>query len=91
MPNPSPNYSSAPQEIYSARGAVAVDADGADQTVSARGVYIGGSGTLRVQMWNGDIITFQGLVPGLILPISIKKVYTSGTTAAATLKAVALL
>lgn len=84
------NYNSPPTELFSARGGVAIDVSGGNQTVAARGVYIGGTGTLVVTMFNGGNLTFEGLVPGVILPIAITRVVQSGTTAAATLKAIAL-
>jgi hypothetical protein len=47
-----------------------------------RGVYIGAGGDLRVIMnGNGATITFIAAAEGSLLPISIKQVLATGTTA----------
>lgn len=84
------NYNSPPTEVFSARGGTAVNADAGNQTVSGRAIYIGGSGAISVVTHNGDTLLFEGLVPTTILPVAITRVNQSGTTAAATLKALVL-
>ena len=47
----------------------------------ARAVYIGVAGTLKVDMQDGTTANFAGCTAGSILPIAIKKIYDTGTTA----------
>jgi hypothetical protein len=44
-------------------------------------IYIGGSGNLKVVTSGGDIVTYSNVLAGSFLPINIKQVYTTGTTA----------
>ena len=90
MPNPSPKYNYPPSEIFSARGGAAVTINGGNQTVTGRGIYVGGSGQISLLTLNGDTLVFYGLTPGVILPVSFTRINNSGTTADATLLAVAL-
>lgn len=48
---------------------------------ATKGIYIGGAGDIRVDMANGDNITFKSMSVGMIHPISVTKVYVTGTTA----------
>ncbi len=45
------------------------------------GVYVGGSGDLAVIMANGNQVTFVGAVVGTTLPIRIKQLLSTGTSA----------
>lgn len=63
--------------------AVAVDISSTDYTVSptSRALYIGVTGDVKVDMeQTGSGITFKAVPVGL-LPIRVKKVYKTGTTA----------
>lgn len=46
-----------------------------------RGLYIGGTGDVRVLMISGSDITFVALAAGIIHPIQIIQVFATGTTA----------
>lgn len=48
-----------------------------------RSFYIGGDGDLKVDDCSGNPVTFTGLLAGIVLPVSAKKVYSSsnGTSA----------
>jgi hypothetical protein len=46
-----------------------------------RGIYIGGTGSLRVMMVDGGIISFPRIVGGSILPLCVKRILSTGTTA----------
>lgn len=72
-----------PQKLESpAYSAVPVTPDDSnDLTYLTRGVYIGGTGNLAVIMAGGQTVTFNGAVAGTILPIAVKRVLASGTTA----------
>ena len=44
-------------------------------------IYVGGDGNVAVITAGGDTITFQGVLGGTILPVKVKKVLATGTTA----------
>lgn len=46
----------------------------------SRSLWIGGAGSVAVQMQSGATVTFAGVSPG-ILPIAVSKVLATGTTA----------
>lgn len=67
--------------IEPATNAVSITPD-TDLAIATRGVYVGVAGDLKVDMQDaGTAVTFVGLAAGIVHPISIKKVYASGTTA----------
>jgi hypothetical protein len=55
--------------------------DSVDLSANTRGVYVGVSGNLKVDMENGQTVTFVGLVAGVIHPLCVKRVYSTLTTA----------
>ena len=55
--------------------------DDNDQAVVGRGLYVGVSGDVKVDMFNGDTITFVNLAAGTIHPIRVRRVYATGTEA----------
>lgn len=56
--------------------------DNADLTDGrCRAVYIGGAGNLKALDNHGNAITFYSVAAGSILPIRVKRVYSTGTTA----------
>jgi len=46
-----------------------------------RGIYVGGSGTVRLITVQGETVSFAGLVAGTILPVRATRVTATGTTA----------
>ena len=56
-------------------------ADGSDLTHAARALFIGAAGTVKVDTVGGDTVTFAGCTAGQILPVRIKRVYSTDTTA----------
>ena len=46
-----------------------------------RGIYVGVSGDLKVELVSGDIVTYVDLVAGVTHAKEIKLVYSTGTTA----------
>jgi hypothetical protein len=44
-------------------------------------IYIGTSGNLKVTMLGGQVVTYLNLTSGSFLPIQVKKVWATGTTA----------
>ncbi len=45
-----------------------------------RGLYVGGTGALKVRMKDGQDITFAKILAGSFLPIVVSRVYSTGTT-----------
>jgi hypothetical protein len=46
-----------------------------------RGLYVGGAGNIKVDMQGGGTVTFFAAASSAILPISVTRVYSTGTTA----------
>lgn len=57
--------------------------DSTDITSLHKGIWVGTSGDLVVQMWeDSGTVTLKGAVAGTLIPIRCKRVYSTGTTAA---------
>jgi len=52
-----------------------------DLAVPTRGIYVGVSGDLKVDMVGVGTVTFKDLAAGVIHPISVSRVYAAGTDA----------
>lgn len=69
----------------SAQSDPAIDAEvvtpGTDVTNGSRGLYVGGAGDLVVITSRGNQRTFFGVPAGSVLPIRVRQVVASGTTA----------
>lgn len=52
-----------------------------DSTVLAitRGIYVGGNGNLVVTMIDGGVLTFTGVLAGMIYPLQVSKVMAATT------------
>ena len=46
-----------------------------------RGIYVGASGDLKVLMTGGETVTFVDLAAGVIHPIAVIQVFSTGTDA----------
>jgi len=60
------------------------DSDDLDATVggsATRGVWVGGAGNLNVDMASGPTVLFSGVAAGTLLPIRVKRVRSTSTTA----------
>lgn len=56
--------------------------DSADLPSICRGIWVGGAGNLAVTLSeSGENITFTGVPAGTLLPLEVKRVYATGTTA----------
>lgn len=56
--------------------------DNATIAPSIRAIYVGTSGDLRVQFEeDGSIVTLPNIVAGIIHPLFLRRVYSTGTTA----------
>ena len=49
--------------------------------ISARSLYIGGAGHIKIVTAAGRTVTFVGLVAGQILPVRATRVFSTDTTA----------
>lgn len=45
-----------------------------------RALYCGSKGDIKVDLANGDTVTFENVQTGSWLPIEVTKVYSTGTT-----------
>lgn len=64
-----------------AHGAASVTPSDSAEMPITRSLYIGTGGDLTVTMADGQNVTFTNTNGGLILPIQVIKVYSTGTTA----------
>jgi hypothetical protein len=55
--------------------------DAADLPNVALAIYVGGTGNLNVDMYNGVTVVFSGVPAGTTLPIKVKRVRAASTTA----------
>ena len=55
--------------------------DSTDLARTPRAVYVGGAGNLNVDMSDGTTILFANLTAGTILPVRVKRVRATSTTA----------
>ena len=62
-------------------GAVVPVADADINPRTVRAVYVGGAGNLAVITSRGETVTFINVQDGTLLPIRIRQVLSSGTTA----------
>lgn len=77
-------YRSAAASAPAFNGAAVTPSDVTEIPVS-RALYIGSGGTMVVVMAEGAQLTFVGVPTGVILPLQVKKVLATGTTAASIL------
>lgn len=62
-------------------GFAATPSDGADLADVTRAVYVGGSGNISVVFQSGAEVTLVGVVGGTILPLRVRRIKATGTTA----------
>jgi len=60
---------------------VVVPNDSSDLPRPYATVYIGGAGNIKVTSENGDTSLFVGVIAGTFLPVSVKRVWATTTTA----------
>jgi hypothetical protein len=54
--------------------------DSSDLTTTARALYIGTAGNVKVTTAGGDTVTFLSAAAGSILPVRVQRVFSTGTT-----------
>lgn len=55
--------------------------DSTDLPQVTRTLWVGGAGNVSVQMIDGTAITLQGCAAGQEIPVRVRRVYATGTTA----------
>ena len=55
--------------------------DSSDLTNTARALYVGTQGNVKVTTAGGDTVTFEGIAAGSIIPVRVQRVFSTGTTA----------
>jgi hypothetical protein len=67
---------------YPARRAFAITPHDTNQIAyETKGLYVGTTGAVKVTMYDGSEVTFTAVPAGAILPIVVKIVWSTGTTA----------
>lgn len=61
--------------------AAVTPSDSTDLTQLARGLYIGAAGNVNVDLQDGGTVVFVGLMGGTILPVRVRRVRSTSTTA----------
>ncbi len=80
MPDPFDSHAST--LTSPARSAQAITpSDSAALAQVTRGLYVGQSGSVRVKMASGDLVTFAGMQGGMAYPLRVAQVLATGTTA----------
>jgi hypothetical protein len=55
--------------------------DSTDLTAETRGLYVGTSGDLSLVLASGDAVLLAGAIGGVVLPLRVRRVKATGTTA----------
>jgi hypothetical protein len=63
------------------RAAAVTPDNSTDLPSFARGLYVGGAGDVKVDTAGADTVTFAGVPAGSLLPVRVRRVYATGTTA----------
>lgn len=74
-------YTSADATVSARRAAAITPNDVTTFEEPTRGIYVGGTGNVKVDMVSGGTVTFSNVVAGTILPIQVVRVYATGTSA----------
>jgi hypothetical protein len=57
--------------------------DSVDLTTLARAIYVGGAGNVVAVQHDGTAVTFTGVPAGTVLPIAVRRINSTSTTATA--------
>jgi hypothetical protein len=63
------------------RGFAITPNDAADLAAETRGLWVGASGDLALVLASGDEVVLAGAVGGSVLPLRIRRIKATGTTA----------
>ena len=62
-------------------GFVITPSDTEDLDIPTRGLYVGVVGDVKVDMISGSTLTFVSMVAGIVHPLQVRRVYSTGTDA----------
>lgn len=79
--NPYPNNADPAALAPAARAFAVTPTDATDLSYVTRYLYVGVAGDVKVVTTDGDTITLVGLAAGVLHPIRVKQVWSTGTTA----------
>lgn len=68
--------------ISPAAAAAAVTPHDTNLIDPTKGIYVGTAGDLKVTMLDGTALTFTALAAGIVHPLTVVQVFSTGTTAA---------
>lgn len=60
---------------------IIIPANGRELDYVTRAVYVGSAGDLSAEMINGDVVTFKNVPSGTVLPVRVRRIRNSDTTA----------
>lgn len=66
--------------MFPSRALAVAPNDGADLSKAGR-IYVGGAGAVVVDTIGGDTVTFAAVPAGTVLPVRVKRVRSTSTTA----------
>lgn len=55
--------------------------DSTDLAINTRCIYVGVTGNITLNMYDGSSVTFSNVPAGFILPVRAKRILATGTTA----------
>jgi len=55
--------------------------DSVDVSYVTRGLYVGATGDIKVTMADGDTVTLNSIAAGIVHPLRVSRVWSTGTTA----------
>lgn len=81
MADPAARYSDTSTPAENAFDAFAAKSDTVDLTNATRAIYTGSGGSIKVDLVGSGTVTFTSVPAGTLLPIRVKRLYSTGTTA----------
>lgn len=78
---PAPSFDSSNSDTPAEYAVEVAPSDSTDLTRTCRALYIGVAGSVVVNMPDGGTVTFAGLQAGTVLPVRVRRVRATGTTA----------
>jgi hypothetical protein len=75
-----PSYRTADATVSAYDAAAVTPSDSVDIRPT-RSLFVGVAGNIKVDMALGTTLTFTNVLAGSILPVQVKRVYSTGTTA----------
>lgn len=67
--------------ITPAAAGAAITPHDSNNIAPTKGIYVGTAGNLKVDMLDGTTLTFTAIAAGMVHPLVVVRVYSTGTTA----------